>query len=76
MMAAHPGWLALLNIFHIATTIKTVTAISKIQNSGPGACPRPEAEYSTCPSKPVGMNRTVCVIAMSKFIAVKSYATV
>src|SRR4029077_283274 len=73
MMAAHPGWPALVNTFHIATTITTVIAISQIQNNGPGACPWPEAEYSTCANKRAGVNKTVCVTSMSEFITVKSY---
>ena len=76
MMAAQPGWPALVYIFQQAAIIKIVNASQKIQNSGPGASPWPEAEYSTCPSKRVGMSRTVCVTSMSEFIAVKSYATV
>src|SRR5580765_1774799 len=74
MMAAHPGWPALVNTFHIATTITTVIAISQIQNNGPGACPWPEAEYSTCANKRAGVNKTVCATSMSEFIKVKSYA--
>ena len=78
MIAAQPGWPALVKTFQQAAMIKIMNASQKIQNSGPGACPLPDAEYeySTCPSKRVGMSKAVCVTSMSEFIALKSYATV
>ena len=78
MIAAQPGWPALVKTFQQAAMIKIMTASQTIQNSGPGAYPLPEAEYeySTCPSKRVGMSRTVCVTSMSEFIELKSYTTV
>src|SRR4051812_17139267 len=36
IIAAQPGWPALVNTFHIAATIKMMNAISQIQNTGPG----------------------------------------
>ena len=78
MIAAQPGWPALVKTFQQAATIKIMTASQQIQNSGPGACPWPEAEYeySTCPSKSAGVKKTVCVTSMNEFIELKSYTTV
>ena len=78
MIDAQPGWPALVKTFQQPAMIKIMTASQKIQNSGPGACPWPEAEYeySTCASNRVGVSRRVCVTWMSKFMAMKSYATV
>jgi hypothetical protein len=76
MMLAQPGWPAFVKIFHQAAIIKIVNASQKIQNSGPGAWPWDEDEYSTCASTLAGVSKTVCVSSMSNFIEVKSYATV
>ena len=72
MMLAQPGWPAFVNTFHIATITTSATSSPMIVEIGLGAVP--SVLYSACASKRAGVNKTVCVISMSEFIKVKSYA--
>ena len=74
-MLAQPGWPAFVNTFHIATITTSATS-SPMSRSRSGLEPYPcsISVYSACASKRAGVNKTVCVISMSEFIKVKSYA--